>query len=124
MNMNKQNVATVEDCKRLYDNDIVIQNTDCVWSDIICNWRLYRRMLCGEKMDLNSRTIPAPTLGEMWSELKYIFSYNGLVYYIQEMDEYNNSGVDLAELVMEVCTDLHKTVDLMIWCKNNGKFRR
>lgn len=62
--------------------------------------------------------IPAPSMAEGWRALKdELKTEKNIVAAIQEVDEYTATGADIAILCVEVCSDINKLCELLIWVK-------
>ncbi len=69
--------------------------------------------------------VPAPSMAEVWRELfKELKDEKNIVYAIQEADEWNSQGADVAILCVEVCSNVEKLCELLIWVKREEVMRK
>lgn len=120
--MNQENYCSLNVAQKLVDAGIVLE-TDAVWVKWYSRdypsgeWRLmYRDLVQEEEL---SELLSAPSFAEIWRELLKLADNNEkiIVSWIQEMNDWQATGADVALLIVEVCSNIEKLAELLIWAK-------
>ena len=112
---NELNYASFESSKKLFEIGVTLE-TEFYWCKDENGWYFraeetyYREVL---------ESIPAPSFAEIWKELLRLADGNeiNIVYWIQEIDDWDAMGADVALLVVETCSNIIKLIELLIWVK-------
>lgn len=112
--MKGSNYCSFEISQRLVEVGIEIE-TENYW----CHWDDGEWTLGNGVMETPREFIPAPAFAEIWAELIKHADNNekNIVHWIQGMDNWNSIGTDIAILVVEVCSNVTKLAELLIWVK-------
>jgi hypothetical protein len=116
--MNKDNYAAQPIAQRLVDAGIVLK-TDAVWYCKDTDWQLTSVNCLTHIPPIIYKVLPAPSFAEIWKELLRLADGNeiNIVYWIQEIDDWDAMGADVALLVVETCSNIIKLTELLIWVK-------
>lgn len=116
--MNKLNYASLSASKKLAENWVVLE-TDFVWRLGADGWKLLNKDWVMNMMSNTYESYPAPSFAEIWRELLKLADNNEkiIVSWIQEMNDWQATGADVALLIVEVCSNIEKLAELLIWVK-------
>lgn len=103
--MTEQDYTSLAASKRLMEAGIKLE-TDAVWFESLTGW------IIAPLSNRYEESIPAYSFTTLWRELPEAKVLVGL---IQERDEYNSMGADVAILCIEVCRTADALADLLIW---------
>jgi hypothetical protein len=125
--MNEKNYASLEACQRLAAKGIMLE-TDCVWVSKITFNTPHEKILLRSAFERESnyydnKSIPAPSMPEVWRELKQYLALEGISYIRLVVESNTDTTVEIpfASKSFRNANPTDALIDLLIWTVERRK---